>query len=236
MDDIKVDVIQDARLRIELAVSYNLAAEMFNVSKNQVRRLSKKGIDTPSSKDGRPKAATKEILEDAANIIQAHALSDDVLSKKQCHELLRDLFAGLGTSRLNKIKTGVPIASAGVLSKKTVERYLKQICPESLGFPTSHDKRRKETMFDPYAMLSLTAGVEGAMLPVLDRDSPHTLRPVEPWNLVNSDISSIELQKKGKGREVELTVELTYYDDDEFIGAEDEEDLDSMPSLILVSD
>ena len=91
-------------------------------------------------------------------------------------------------------------------------------------------------MFDPYAMLSLTAGVEGAMLPVPDRDSPHTLRPVEPWNLVNSDISSIELQKKGKGREVELTVELTYYDDDEFIGAEDEEDLDSMPSLILVSD
>ena len=115
VDDIKVDVIQDARLRIELAVSWNLAAEMFNVSKNQVRRLSKKGIDTPSSKDGRPKAATKEILEDAANIIQAHALSDDVLSKKQCHELLRDLFAGLGTSRLNKIKSGVPIASAGVL-------------------------------------------------------------------------------------------------------------------------
>ena len=69
----------------------------------------------------------------------------------------------------------------------------------TLGVATSHDRRRKETMLDPYAMLSLIAGVEGAMLPVPDSIYPHTLRRVHPWNLINTDVSSLELQKKEKG-------------------------------------
>ena len=37
VDDIKVDDIQEARLRTELALSWNIAAEMFHVSKEQGR-------------------------------------------------------------------------------------------------------------------------------------------------------------------------------------------------------
>ena len=199
LDFHEVDEFHKGRMLQELNVSWRALSTMCGCSVQKLRTRSERGVGTQRSKGGRPRAAKKDDLEDAEAIIQGQILTDEVLSTPQIRNLLRDIFSGLGTTRLQEITSGADVPQSGTLSKDTINKYLRIICPETLGVASLHDRRRKETMLDPYAMLSLIAGVEGAMLPVPDSIYPHTLRRVHPWNLINTDVSSLELQKKEKG-------------------------------------
>ena len=114
-------------LKIEKRTLSVQLASIFKCTEQKLRTRAKRGVQTKRNKGGRPKAAKKEHLDDASVIIRGLIFTDDLLSTPKLHTFLRDIFAGLGTTRLQEIKSGTDVPQSGTLSIKTIDKYLKII-------------------------------------------------------------------------------------------------------------